>query len=210
MTVQIVIHKGFKNIMYENSLVGILLAIFKKKFCEFDIMFDQQQWKICHDQTTITPLHTELSVLFDYLHQHQQHVQNNIIIDVKWDFIHNRLDNLEEAVLLLQQLLKGMEDFPFWLQASHPLLLKFFIKHQFTTVWKIGLIVSTPWEFHQYKKQFDYAMVSLSDFSQEDLQNMSQEKKLMGYTCTNLQHLSHHYKHLFSYLEGIVCDVPIS
>lgn len=209
MSTYVIIHKGFKNVMYENSVVGILLAIFKKQCCEFDILYDQQQWRICHDKTSLTLLHTDFAILLDYLRQHKKHIHNNIIVDVKWDFIHNHQDNMEKAVILLQTLLKGMEDFPFWLQASHPLLLEMFIKYSLATSWKMGLIVSSPWDFHRYKKYFDYAMVSLSDFPQEEIHSMYQEKEIVGYTCTNLQHLSQ-YRHLFPYLVGIVCDVPLS
>lgn len=205
---QVIIHKGFKNVVFENSLVGILLAIFKNKFCEFDIMFDHHQWKICHDSSKLTVYHTELSVLINYLKQYQHHVKNNIIIDVKWDFIYNQKDNLEGAVLQLKEMLVGMKKFPFWLQASHPVLLTIFSKHQFHTIGKIGLNVSTVMEFHQYKGYIDYAMISMSDFQIEDIKKMYQEKLLYGYTCTDLINLSN-YKHLLPYLAGIVCDVSI-
>lgn len=189
MSVQVVIHKGFKNILFENSLVGILLAIFKHKFCEFDIMFVNNQWKICHDITVLSVYHTNFSVLLDYLKQYKHHIKNNIIIDVKWDFIHNHQDNLDFAILQLKELLNGMNDFPLWLQASHPTILSVFYKYKFNIIWKIGLIVYTMMDFHQYKKHFDYAMISMSDFNIDDIKTMYQEKILFGYTCTDLLNL---------------------
>lgn len=207
MSVHVVIHKGFKNVSFENSLVGILLAIFKHKFCEFDVLFIDSQWKICHDFKVFSIYHIELSVLLGYLQQHKHQIQNKIIIDVKWDFVYNYKDNFDNAIVQLHELLKDMKDVPFlWLQASNPKLLCLFHKYGFQQNWKMGLIVYNTLEFDKWKEYIDYAMISMSDFTLEEIIQIHKEKLLFGYTCTDLTRLTF-YKHLFPYLEGIICDV---
>lgn len=205
----LVIHKGFKNVMYENSLVGILAVIFKQKFCELDILFVKGQWKICHDFHALSIYHSSLSELVVLLKEYETKIQNNIILDVKWDFVGNQHDNLYDAIGLLKHDLASFEDNPHvWIQASSPKMLDVFLQHQLEYSWEIGLILQRIDDFYLYRDWLYYVMVSLTDFSFEEIQIMSEEKLVFGYTCHDPIQFSH-YKHLFPYVRGIVCDVSV-
>lgn len=205
MSVQVVIHRGFKNILYDNSIVGILLAIFKQQCCELDILFVDGQWKICHDFGVLSVFNINLSVLLKTLAQYRHRVKNNIIIDVKWDYINNRGDDMDYAIMILKSLLD--KDLPFWLQAANPHMLSVFIRHGLDHPWKLGMIVYDLHQFDQCKFFVHYVMIPMFDLSPQDIQTMSLEKMLYGYTC-NLSDISI-YKHLLPYLQGIVCDISI-
>jgi glycerophosphoryl diester phosphodiesterase len=208
MSVEIVVHRGFKNILYDNSMVGILAAIFRNKFCELDILWMDGRWKICHDFPSLSIYHSTLSDLLSLLKEYRHLVKHTIIIDIKWDFVWNRHDVLSNAILQLKKDLLGFEDYPFWIQAPSPHVLKTFVAHCGTETWKLGMIVPNVSEFTIYRKFIHYAMIALSDFSMEEIIAMSKQCLLFGYTCHNTKELSH-YKHLFPYLKGIVCDVSL-
>lgn len=208
MSVEIVVHRGIKNILYDNSMVGILAAVFRNKFCEFDILWTDGKWKVCHDFTSLSIYHTRLSDLLSLFKQYQHLVKNKIIIDIKWDSVWNRHDSLTNAVQQLKHELVGFETYPFWLQVSHPRLLELLVVQRDIHVWKLGMIIYNMSAFSTYQEFIDYAMIPLSDFSEEDILHMSQECLLFGYTCHNTNELCH-YKHLFKYLKGIVCDVSL-
>jgi len=208
MSVEIVVHRGIKNILYDNSIMGILVAIFRNKFCEFDIVWIHGGWKLCHDSHSISMYHSNLSDLLSLLKQYKHLVKHNIIIDIKWDFVWNQLDCLPEAMVQLRQALVGFEDYPFWLQVSHPLVWDALVAHCGTKTWKLGMLLYTMSDFHTYQQHIHYIMVSLSDFSLEEIITMSKQCLVFGYTCHNTSELSK-YKHLFRYLKGIVCDVSL-
>lgn len=208
MSVEIVVHRGIKNILYDNSIMGILAAVFQNKFCEFDIIWKNHEWKLCHDQHSISIYHSNLSDLLSLFKQHKHLVKHNIIIDIKWDFVWNRHDRLMDAMVQLRQELEGFEDYPFWLQVSHPLVWDALVAHCGTDIWKLGMIIYTLPDFYAYQPYIHYSMVSLSDFSTEDILTMSEQCLVFGYTCHNTSELSR-YKHLFRYLKGVVCDVSL-
>lgn len=208
MSVQIVVHRGVKNILYDNSMVGILAAIFQNRSCEFDILWVDGKWKLCHDFVSISAYHSCLTDLLSCLVQHRHLVKNKLILDIKWDFIWNRQDVLSDAIHQLRQDLLGWEDYPFWLQASHPKVLEALIGQCFPDTWKLGMIVRSLTDMTAYQEFLHYAMVSLSDFSMEEILYLSQRFVLIGYTCHNIKELSK-YRHLFKHLKGIVCDVSV-
>jgi len=203
MSVEIFVHKGFKGILYDNSMIGILSAVFKNKPCEFDILFVENRWKLCHDFNILTKYNTDLSELLLFFKNPQK-----IIIDIKWDFINNRNDNLSAAIHQLKEILQDYKHIPFWIQASNPAILKSLRHHEFDSVWKLGLIIYTMADFELYKENIYYAMISLPDFTMDEIQHMNKDCLLIGYTCHNTEELSK-YKHLFKYIKGVVCDVSL-
>ena len=207
MSVEIVVHRGMKNILYDNSMIGILAAIFRNKFCEFDILWVNGKWKICHDFTSVSIYHSRLSDLLSLFQQYQHLIRHHIIIDIKWDCVWNRNDSLTDAIQQLRQELVGFEEYPLWLQASHPRILEVLVT-QCGNFWKLGMIVSNMHDFFLYRDFLHYAMVSLPDFSSDEIITISQNCLVFGFTCHNTKELSQ-YKHLFKYLKGIVCDVTI-
>lgn len=209
MSVQIVLHKGFQGFAYENSLVGVVLAIFKQKFCEVDLLYVDGQWKMCHDFGALTIYNTDVSLLLEILKKYKHLVRKPIIFDVKWDFIKNKCDILRDAIQKLKTLFVGMEEMPFWFQAPNPNILEQFKTHHFFThTWKVGMIIYDMKEFHIYKHDVSYVMISMSDFSLKEIQTMSSFRPVFGYTCKYIRQLSQ-YGHLFKYVKGIVCDVYI-
>lgn len=208
MSVQIVVHRGVKNILYDNSMVGILKAVFQNRFCEFDILWVDGKWRICHDFRAISAYHSCLTDLLLCLDQHRHLVKNKLIVDIKWDFVWNWRDAIADAIHQLRQDLVGWEDHPFWLQASHPKVLKSLLEQSLPDTWKLGMIVRSMSDMVDYHKSLHYAMVSLSDFSVEEIIYFSEQCAVVGYTCHNIKELSK-YRHLFPYLEGIVCDVKV-
>lgn len=201
-------HRGIKNIMYDNSLVGIMLAIFKGWCTEFDILYADGRWKVCHDFGSLTAYHNDLKDLLALFRQYKHYIKKTIIIDVKWDFIRNRDNNLHDAVGELCGVLNGFEDLPLWIQASNHRILNVFLDHHMNTLWKLGMIVSSMDDFHLYKDVLHYIMVSLRDFPLGEIKDMSKECLVMGYTCQNMSEISN-YKHLFRHINGIVCDVYV-
>lgn len=208
MSVQIVVHRGIKNILYDNSMVGILAAIFHNRFCEFDILWVDGKWRICHDFIKISAYHSCLTDLLSYLIKYRHLVKNKIIVDIKWDFVFNRHDSIQDAICQLLKDLMEWEDHPFWLQASHPRVLETIITQNCSSTWKVGMIIRSVSDLEDYKEFLYYVMVSLSDFSIEEIIYLSKQCVVMGYTCHNIKELSK-YKHLFPYLKGIVCDVAV-
>jgi glycerophosphoryl diester phosphodiesterase len=208
MTVEIVVHRGFRNILYDNSIVGIIAAIFKNKFCEFDILWVDGGWKVCHDFSSISIRHSSLSDLLSLLKQYRHLVRHTIIMDIKWDFVWNHHDVISDAIRQLRQELLGLETTPIWLQASSPHVLEAVVEHCGTDTWKLGMMVSNMTDFTIYHRSLHYAMIDLSNFSMENIISMSTHCSLYGYTCHNTKELVH-YKHLFPYLKGIVCDVSV-
>lgn len=208
MSVEIVVHRGFRNILYDNSMVGILAAIFRNKFCEFDIVWVGGRWKVCHDFPSLSIYHSSLSDLLSLLKEYKHLVQHTIIIDIKWNYVWNRHDLLSDAILQLKQELMGFEEYPFWLQAPDPRVLEILMAHCGMNTWKLGMLVSTVADFTAHRKCLHYAMIALADFTMDEIIEMSKECLLFGYTCHNTKELSN-YKHLFPYLKGIVCDVSV-
>ena len=209
MSVQIVLHKGFQGICYENSLVGVLLAIFKKKFCEIDLLYVDGEWKMCHDFDCLNVYNTKLSTLLEILKQYQDRVRKPIIFDLKWDFIKNQQDILSHAMNKLKTLFVGMEEMPFWFQAPNIQVLEQLKDQHFYGKWKLGMIIYDMEQFHKHKNTIlSYVMVSLPDFTQKDIRTMSFFCPVFGYTCKNMHELSK-YAHLFKYLNGVVCDLYV-
>lgn len=206
MSVDVVVHKGLRNVLYDNSLVGILAAVFNNKFCEFDILFVDGVWRVCHDFNVLSVNHSRLSELLDILEKKKNLVRNKIIIDVKWDFVMNRQDNMFDAVRLLKQELFHFDDYPFFIQASNAKVLEALVAHQGN--WKLGLVVSNMNDFYTYNEFIHYAMIPLTDFTLEEITFMSENCALFGYTCHNTDEL-YKYKHLFKHLKAIVCDVSL-
>lgn len=200
---EIIVHRGLSGVSYDNSIVGVLAAIFRKKFTEFDILFVDGVWKLCHDFHVLSIFHTPLPELLQILKKYRHLVNNNIIIDIKWDFIHNRNDDLEEAIHILKKELIGFEGL-FWLQASNTKILTELLALQ--GVWKLGLIVRHMNDFNAHNQFLHYAMISLSGFTMEEICFMRDKCLVFGYTCHNITELVN-YKHLFKYLNGVVCDV---
>lgn len=206
---QIIIHRGYKNILYDNSLVGVLTAIFRHKFTEFDILYVNGKWKMCHDFHTLRQSNSDLTELLDILRNHKTNVRNNIIIDIKWDLSRNRNDNINDAIRLLKdELINGLEELPIWLQASNPKILEELTRQRLQDTWMIGFIPLTIGLFNTHKHSIDYAMVSLADFTTEQIREMSGIRHLYGYTCRNTDELDKH-KHLFPFFKGFVCDVAL-
>lgn len=212
MSVEIVIHKGFQEALYENSLMGILIGIFQAKSCEFDILFVEGVWKICHDFNSISRHTIPFTELLKILKQYKHRIHKTIIIDIKWDFVRNHNDNLYQAIHTLYNILANYKDYPFWLQASNTKILDAMITLCLPNdiPWKIGLIVYNMNDFYTHKQDIYYAMISLTDFSLEEIRAMYNYHQclLFGYTCHDSKELCH-YKHLFPYLKGIVCDVSL-
>lgn len=204
MSVEIIAHRGIKNILYDNSVVGILAAVLQNRFCEFDVLWVAGEWRICHDFASLSVCHSRLSDLLSCLAQHKHLVKHKIIVDIKWDFVRNRQDSIREAIGRLREHLSGWEEYPFWLQASHSSVLEALVVQ--CGQWKRGMIVYTTADLAANRPSMDYAMVSLPDFSTEEIIHMSQQLPIIGYTCHNRKELSQ-YKHLFRYLKGVVCDV---
>jgi glycerophosphoryl diester phosphodiesterase len=206
MSVQLVVHRGYKNILYDNSMVGILLAVFKKNYTEFDILYHHGKWMVCHDFNALTVYTSSLEDLLAVLREYRHRLQKTIILDVKWDFVWNHADKLPGAIQELRSLMVGLEDAPFWVQASNPLVLGALQDHDMGSSWRLGMIVYSMDEFHTYKGQVHYVMVSLHGFPLDEIKQMSQERIVIGYTCHNITELSL-YRKFFRYIKGVVCDV---
>lgn len=205
-SIQIIVHRGFKDILYDNSMVGILFAILKQKYTEFDILYVNGEWRVCHDFEALTIFNSRLVDLLEMVRQYRDLVKKTVIIDVKWDFIKNKNDDMHEAVGKLKKSLSGLGDLPLWIQAPNPRILNVLMDHRLNTLWRLGMIVVNMDNFYSYKDFLHHVMVSLSDFSLDDLKIMSQTCIVMGYTCKSITNVPK-YKHLFKYIRGIVCDV---
>lgn len=205
-SVQIVVHRGFKDIMYDNSMVGVLLAILKQKYTEFDILYVNGEWRLCHDFEALTMFNSRLVDLLELLRRHRDLVKKTVIIDVKWDFIKNNHDDIHDAIGRLKQILSGLGDLPLWVQAPNPKVLNVLMDHRINTLWRLGMIITNMDQFHSYKDFLHYVMVSLSDFSPDEIRSMSQECIVMGHTCKSIADVPQ-YKHLFKHIRGIVCDI---
>lgn len=205
---QIIVHRGYKNISYDNSLMGVLTAIFQHKFTEFDILFVHGKWRMCHDFRCLTRRNSYLTDLLEIIKNNKGNVRNNIIIDIKWDFSRNRNDNLHDAIQQLKDDLIGneMEEMPIWLQASNINLLGAIIDHGLQDIWVIGLLLPCMESLRNCKHAIDYAMIPIDDTTLEQVTEMSAKCPLYGYTCHNIDELERH-RHLFSFIKGFVCDV---
>lgn len=206
MSIQIIVHRGYKNVWYDNNMVGILLSVFKKKFTEFDILYTNGKWKVCHDFDSLTFFTSNLEDLLAIFRKHIHLIRNPIIIDFKWDFVKNRNDDMKGAIQILKSLLCGLETVPLWVQAPNPMVLDMFLVSNFDIHWNLGMIIYNMDEFHKYKEVLYYVMVSLTGFPCDEIKAMSEECHVMGYTCKDITRL-HSYHHLFHYVKGIVCDV---
>lgn len=205
---RIITHRGFKGVLRDNSVVGVLLAIFKDKFCELDVLYVEGAWKLSHDFGAWTPFSADLTDLMAYLAANRHHVRNKIIVDVKWDWVWNKIDDLSVAVGKLKSVLSGCGPLPVWVQACNPDVLGALRQHGFQDHWKLGMIVASTDQWEKHKDQMDYAMVSLHEFKPEDVERMSESCELIGYTCKKPEQLPL-YKHLFPFIQGIVCDVSV-
>lgn len=201
---RVITHRGFRGVLRDNSITGIMLAVRKGKFCEFDVLYVEGVWKACHDFGALSPYSADLEDLLILARAH-----NDIIVDVKWDWVWNRIDDLSSAIALLKTLLlRGDTVPPFWLQACDPHVLKAMRDQGFHEQWKIGMIVSNTDQFDKHKDSMDYAMIPLHELRPEDVERMSKERELIGFTCRKPEQLPL-YKHLLPFIRGIVCDVSV-
>lgn len=204
MSARIISHRGLR---VDNSTTGVLLAIAKGKFCEFDILYVEGVWKVCHDFGALTPCTANLADLLKCLGA--VIVRNDIIVDVKWDWVWNRIDDPSTAVAELKKMLLNVVPMPpLWLQACDPHLLSVMNRHGFNEHWKVGMIVSSRDQFDKHKDNMEYAMIPLHELRAEDVEEMSKERELIGFTCHRPEQLPL-YKHLIPFIRGIVCDVSV-
>jgi len=210
MPFEIIIHKGHNGFFYNNSLMGIMTALLKKQNCEIDLLFVDNEWKICHDFNTLKKYHTRFSELLDAISKTNIQFENYLILDIKWDFIKNIHDNMKTALSQLSDMIQAFAHFPFFIQASHYTIMNQIIRSGFYSQWKIGMIVSSIHEFNHYKEALNFVMIDMSGFTIEDIIYIHEHENIFvfGYTCPNVSQLTE-YHHLYQYLHGIVCDVSV-
>jgi hypothetical protein len=170
-------------------------------------MYADGVWKLCHDFGSLHAGSADLTELVDILVRHRKIVRKEMIVDVKWDWVWNKEDDLSVAIAQLKAILGG-KDLPVWVQACCPRALKVLSDQDFHDKWKVGMIVVGMEQFHAYKDKIHYAMVSLHEFTPAEFEEMGRECELVGYTCAKPAQLPL-YKHLYPHLSGIVCDIPV-
>lgn len=230
---EIVIHRG---IGVQNTYQGILDALRCHSpclnpsgvcRCETDLLWHQSSWWICHDFGTLS--RQEHSQKFTLSHllagiagmssaQDYDQGERCLLLDIKWDWIHNREDSWPMAWDALLRIL-GMCTTPEWrdrtrcsilLQHNHLSLLQMSGDAPF----RMGMVMTAPlslWSVERLRDiQIDFLMIDLAACPEADIRtlrfSMPPNVEIFGYTCPDLDSLGR-YTHLIPWLSAIVCDI---
>lgn len=192
---RLIVHRGHR--MYgENQIMGIRSVLDHDDWCEFDISYIHGDWMLSHDPDTTIEFMYSLQQLLEILPG-----KGALLIDMKWDFIWNRKDSLEEALCKLERVVEQIH-IPWMIQSGHASIVGRLLQHH--PHWNIGYLMEQPCPI----LPVNFFMVNLSRFNLRDLEILRPHGKIYGYTCKHIKHLAY-YRHL-GFLSGIVIDIRSS
>lgn len=210
MGVELIVHRGYNN-TYDNSLMGILVAVARGRFCEVDISFIRDEWVLCHDRQSYTRSSCSLVELLEILKTHEQLWVNTLLLDIKWDYVINP-SQCDKAMSQLWQILEGMENNQIWLQAGCDEVLDHLIEwrdHHNATKWHYGKIMRSMSELPRLvDNMIDFATMNIEMFAKEELAYVKNLLTVIAYTCPNINdtRLFTNYEDV---IDGLVCDMSI-
>jgi len=203
---RLITHRGF---FHDNKAVGVLFSLIHPivpdtlPWSETDLLWIGQEWVLCHDHGRFRDSRVvdPFSVLVEGLH-HLRHRRWRLLLDIKWDEIHNRQDSLSEAVEVLERLLAPLHGLDIFLQvASEPVF------RALPSAFPTGLLVSGGFLDVTALPDADFYNVDLHTIHAKDvrfLHDRTPEALLIGFTCHKVDDLPR-YSHLYHLLDGIVC-----
>lgn len=177
---------------------------------ETDLLWDGCQWILCHDfnEKKKIPIYNTAYSLF----QNIAHIKNEkwrLILDIKWDLIHNQAHNFHEAIANLASILP--ETIPqssrVYLQFSFPWQIAI-AQHRATIKnYPIGLLLDSPCD--PVLTNIDFVNINLHKIDPHEIKSIKTRMPtviIFGFTCYSKTHLKL-YKHLYEYLDGLVCEL---
>lgn len=230
---EIVVHRGIGT---QNTVEGIVEALRSPDVCrnvsgvsrcETDLLWHQGRWWICHDFETLhshpdVPVLSELMTGLLGMSSPHDRVRWDrcLILDIKWDWIHNREDSWAAAWEELLRIL-GVCTTSEWrdgarcsilLQLNHLSLLDM-VSGGDAPPFRIGIVMTPPlslWPLERLKN-LDFMMIDLAGSPVEDIrtlrESMPSTVMIFGYTCPSPNRLGW-YAHLTPWLTAVVCDIP--
>lgn len=204
----LITHRGFH---HDNKAMGVLYSLLRPllagamPWSETDLIWTGKKWVLCHDHATLDEIRVTdpFPILVDGLVR-LRHRRWRLILDVKWDEIHNRHHSLTEAVENLTRHTTPLESCEIFLQASSIPVFRA-LSHRLS--FSVGLLVSGGFTDVDALPRADFYNVDLHAIHEDDvrfLHDRAPEALLIGFTCHKVDDLPR-YSHLYDLLDGIVC-----
>jgi hypothetical protein len=203
----LITHRGF---FHDNKAMGVLYSLVHPllsgalPWSETDLLWTGKNWVLCHDHEALRKnrIVDPLSVLVDGLVR-LRHRRWRLILDVKWDNIHNRQDCLSDAVHDLKRIIEPLEGCDILLQASDTPVFRALSRDlSFAT----GLLLSGGFLDVSVLPVAGFYTIDLHSIHEQDVRFIRDRAGalLVGFTCHKVDDLPR-YSHLFHLLDGIVC-----
>jgi hypothetical protein len=195
---KLILHRGLR-IVRENSIMSIVFPLSRGVWVEFDTCYIRGEWRLCHDHGSCMESSERLTDLVDLLLRRRSLCKGVILLDVKWDEVANRNDNIEDIMMGLSDLLAPLRDsLSLWIQVSDPRYMRFFDAYE-----KRGYIVR---DTDDIDPSAHFLTIDLTAFTLEDVRAFHQSKKvLIGFTCASPK-VFHRYRHFAPFLTALVYD----
>jgi len=194
----IILHRGYL-VSGENALMSILFPLSRGAWVGCDLIYFQKNWRLSRDWSSLNPHSEYIDVFIDIIQRHSHLFKGRLLVDVRWDLVKNRDDDVDTAMATLNRLFTPFLD-RVWIQVSHRDHLNYFDKS-----WTRG--ISWFGSSHDILPDCEFLTLDLSNTTPLDLVNLSStSKKLIGTTCKKPS-CSTRYTHLYPFLHALIYEV---
>lgn len=204
----IISHRGNN---HDNSFMSIYNSLLFKfhykqeiNWSETDLLWNGQQWMICHDFLQLNNKTISANIFLKYLEKIKS-TNWKLILDIKWDYIYNNNHNETKALNELSKLLENLNPNNIWLQFSNLYHINFALKNKILSKFDIGLLMD---KIYNVSLKIQFVDLYLNKIMKDEIIYFKQQNphlKIIGFTCKKIKHLKY-YTHLFDILDGLVMD----
>lgn len=192
-----------------NQIDGIVDAL-RVMWCEMDVLWTGEEWILCHDFFEMRHGFDTLRDLVTVLvgaGERWERQQPVLIVDVKWDYVHNAHHCMTRALTELNhQLLPLLAIVRPWVQFSHASLLEEVCDDDWFVTCPLGFVMHQPLPAPLHPR-LRFVTVNMSAFAPLDFDPLiSHPYYLIGYTCQDPD--TQWQAYLQQPVNAVVCDLP--
>lgn len=196
-----IVHRGYGT---DNKLVSLIMALLKPfqetAWVEFDILYHKDRWMIVHDVDSINNFTDSLESFIEILPSINSNANYILLVDIKWDAIHNAEDSFKGAFSKLIRMTMSYKQNIYY-QFNHWSHLQYAKGYNITC----GLVLHQPIPYYP-EEVFEFLTLNIHSFQKEDLSKIVKAYPnvfFIGYTLKNICSMSSFYP----YFHAIVVDV---
>lgn len=196
---QIVVHRGFHLYNRENSIMAIMTASLFYEWVEFDVIYVEGVWRLCHDVKKLRTVTEPVRELVKRIMKRKC----TFMIDIKWDFLYSDTREIETALAELSDILRPLQCTVYIQSIVHAIYSRL---STFFPAYQRGIVL--PACPLQMPDDASYIMADIHQWDKAEL-NACNNVPVFGYTCSTDDDmrcvLRNGYRDI---LYGIVCDIP--